>query len=86
VGVRSGELPFVVAAVTDETDVGATQITLRDGMLGVPAAVIAGPGILVLLWIGLQSVGTMAWAPAVTRLRGEDEERPRARGESGRHP
>jgi hypothetical protein len=47
-------------------------LTLSDGVLAVPAALIAGPGLLVLIWIGLQSVGTLAWAPAVKRLRGEN--------------
>jgi len=61
---------FVMAAVTEQTDVGTVEIALRDGMLAVPAAVIAGPGLLVLIWIGLQSVGMLVWAPAVRRLRG----------------
>jgi hypothetical protein len=38
----------------------------------VPAATIAGPGLLLLLLIALQSAGAMAWIPAVRRLRGTD--------------
>ena len=42
----------------------------------VPAATIAGPGLLVLLWLALQAIGAAAWMPSVRRLRGE--ERPEA--------
>lgn len=38
----------------------------------VPAAAIAGPGLLLILLIALQAVGALAWIPAVRRLRGED--------------
>jgi hypothetical protein len=37
----------------------------------VPAASIAVPGLLVLLWVALQMGGALAWIPAVRRLRGE---------------
>jgi hypothetical protein len=37
----------------------------------VPAAVVSVPGVLILLWIGLQALGVLAWIPAVRRLRGE---------------
>jgi Big-like domain-containing protein len=46
----------------------------------VPAATIALPGLLVLIWVVLQAVGAMAWIPAARRLRGEDRARHRARG------
>jgi len=42
----------------------------------IPAATVAGPGLLVLLWLFLQGVGAAAWMPSVRRLRGEDETRP----------
>ena len=45
----------------------------------VPAATIAFPGLLVLLWVALQTAGAAAWMPAVRRLRGEDDPRRRAR-------
>lgn len=38
----------------------------------IPAATIAGPGLLVLLWLCLQAVGAAAWMPSVRRLRGEN--------------
>ena len=50
----------------------------------VPAAAIGAPGLLVLLWVALQTVGTLAWIPSVRRMRGQD--RPAARGRPGRLP
>jgi hypothetical protein len=58
---------------------GAT-VTVADGGLGllgdvgtwsVPAAVVSVPGVLLLVWIGLQALGVLAWIPAVRRLRGQ---------------
>jgi hypothetical protein len=34
--------------------------------------VVGVPGLLVVLWVALQTVGALAWVPAVRRLRGED--------------
>lgn len=66
-------VPITVVGIDNQgADVGMGGLTLSDGVLAVPAALIAGPGLLVLIWIGLQSVGTLAWAPAVKRLRGEN--------------
>ena len=39
----------------------------------VPAAAIAVPGIILLIWLGLQTIGALAWIPAVRRLRGGDD-------------
>jgi hypothetical protein len=50
----------------------------------VPAAAIGAPGLLVLLWVALQTVGTLAWIPSVRRMRGQD--RPAARGGARRLP
>ena len=47
----------------------------------VPAAAIGAPGLLVLLWVGLQTAGTLAWVPFVRRMRGQDDQ---ARGRSRR--
>lgn len=38
----------------------------------VPAGVLGGPGILVILWVALQTGAGMAWLPAARRLRRED--------------
>jgi hypothetical protein len=55
--------------------VGLGAIGLLDGagIWAVPAATIAGPGLLILLFIALQAAGVAAWIPAVRRLRGKDE-------------
>jgi hypothetical protein len=64
-------------------DAGAVELDLGGlGILGgvdvwiVPAATIGVPGLLILIWIGLQAVGAFAWMPAVRRLRGDDEAAP----------
>jgi hypothetical protein len=41
----------------------------------VPAAVMGGPGLLVLLWIALQAVGATVWVPAARRLKDGDASR-----------
>jgi hypothetical protein len=43
----------------------------------VPGAVIAGPGLLVLLWLAIQVAGGMAWLPAARRVRGTEDDRRR---------
>ena len=45
----------------------------------VPAAVMGGPGLLVLLWIALQAAGATAWVPAARRLRDDDRRHRRRR-------
>jgi hypothetical protein len=81
-----GDQGFEMASVTQETAIGMGGLTLRDGILAVPTALIAGPGLLVLIWIGLQSVGTMAWVPAVRRLRGEGSDARPTKQRPGRGP
>jgi hypothetical protein len=41
----------------------------------VPAAAIGAPGLLVLLWVALQTFGTLAWLPSVRRMRGQEQRR-----------
>jgi len=43
----------------------------------VPGALIAGPGLLVLIWLAIQVVAGMVWLPAARRIRGDDRKRPR---------
>lgn len=38
----------------------------------VPAGLLGGPGLLVILWVALQVTAGMAWLPATRRLRGEE--------------
>lgn len=51
---------------------GADVFGLLDGDLVwfVPGAAVGVPGLLVLLWIALQTVGALAWVPAVRRMGG----------------
>lgn len=35
----------------------------------VPAATLGAPGLLILLWVALQTGGALIWTPAVRRLR-----------------
>lgn len=55
-------------------DIGGVDL-FGDAVWAVPAATIAGPGLLVLLWLALQAIGAAAWMPSVRRLRGEQEAR-----------
>ncbi len=72
--------PIIGVARLDATD-RATAVSL--GPLGVidgmgvwviPGAVVGGPGLLVMLWVVIQSGVAAAWMPAVRRLRGSDDE------------
>ena len=62
-------------------DLGIDTVGLLAGfeIWAVPAAVIGGPGFLVLLWIAMQAAGAMAWVPAARRLRNGDVSRARRR-------
>jgi hypothetical protein len=44
----------------------------------VPGAAVGVPGLLVILFVGLQAVGAVAWIPAVRRM-GDDDDRRRHR-------
>jgi hypothetical protein len=61
----SGPGPISVAAFASFTG---------SAVFAVPAAVLGGPGLLILLWVVLQALGTATWIPAVRRLRGRDSE------------
>ena len=64
------------------TPTGSDGLTVAGLGLGglqlwlVPGAVIAGPGLLVLIWLAIQVVAGMVWLPAARRIRGENERRP----------
>jgi hypothetical protein len=62
-------------------DIAGASVGLFGGIeiWAVPAATMAVPGLLVLIWVALQAAGAMAWMPAVRRLRGKDDPRGRAR-------
>ena len=64
---------FPTDAATGEVGVEISGMDLFGGPIwAVPAATIAGPGLLVLLWLVLQAIGAAAWMPSVRRLRGEE--------------
>jgi Bacterial Ig domain len=54
-------------------DVDLSEIGLLAGIevWAVPAATIAVPGLLVLLWVALQTAGAIAWVPAARRFKRE---------------
>jgi hypothetical protein len=58
-------------------EVGLGSIGLLDSatVWAVPAATLAVPGLLLILFVILQAAGALAWVPAVRRLSGNDEER-----------
>ena len=64
-----------VAFDESQLDVGSMEIDLLTGVeiWSVPAATLGVPGILLLVWVGLQAVGALAWIPAVKRLRGDED-------------
>jgi hypothetical protein len=69
---RPGDVRLVEsAAFGEELGVGPFSLLIDAGAWFVPAAVIGGPGLLVILFVALQMAGAAAWIPAVRRLRGE---------------
>jgi len=64
-----------VASDPGEITIGPGTLNVLDGIgtWSVPAAVVGVPGLLVVLWVALQTVGALAWIPAVRRLRGDED-------------
>jgi hypothetical protein len=56
-----------------DTQVGVELLNLLDAdyVWFVPAASVAVPGLLVILFVILQAVGALAWIPAVRRMAEE---------------
>jgi hypothetical protein len=77
----AGGQALTVARTADnpgaDADVGLELLGLLDSgyLWFVPAAPVALPGLLVILWVLLQAVGALAWIPAVRRLSGDDRRR-----------
>jgi len=57
-----------------QLDIGAVDVMAGVEVYAVPAAAIAVPGLVLLIWLGLQAIGALAWIPAVRRLRGRDDQ------------
>lgn len=51
--------------------VGGMELLSGIEVWAIPAATLSVPGLLVLLWVAIQAGGSLAWLPAVRRLRGE---------------
>ena len=71
--------PPTVAFDEQQLALGSMDVDLLGGVeiWSVPAATLGVPGILLIIWVGLQAVGALAWIPAVRRLRGDGEPEPR---------
>jgi uncharacterized membrane-anchored protein len=69
-----------VAFEEPQLELGVGSLALLSGASTwiVPAATMAGPGLIVLLWVALQTGGVSLWIPAARRLRGEERSAPRA--------
>ncbi len=50
-------------------DLGGIGLTGNTIVWAVPAATLGAPGLLILLWVALQTGGAAIWTPAVRRLR-----------------
>ena len=63
----------------DIREVSLGPLGVIDGitMWAIPIAIVGGPGLLVILWVLIQTGVALAWIPAVKRMRGEDDDRPR---------
>lgn len=72
------ELPPRVGFEAGDVQLGLGTLGLMEVAVVwvVPAATIAGPGLLLLIVVALQATGALAWVPAVRRLRGDDEPMP----------
>jgi hypothetical protein len=58
-------------------EVSLGPLGVIDGLAvwAIPGAIIGGPGLLVILWVAIQTGVALAWIPAVKRMRGRDDER-----------
>lgn len=62
----------VFERIGSDVDIATADLMAGAGVYAVPAAALALPGVLILVWLALQTVGALAWIPAVRRLRGRD--------------
>lgn len=56
----------------DEVSLGPLSVVDGITVWAIPGAIVAGPGLLVILWVLLQTGAVLAWIPAVRRMRGKD--------------
>lgn len=75
-GLAIGE-PAGSGGGVGEVSLGALGAIDGISVWAIPGAVVGGPGLLVILWVILQTGAALAWIPAVRRMRGGDVGRPR---------
>ena len=74
----TGAVQMVLTPEQEETGLlalAAASVLAGASVFAVPAAVLGGPGLLIILFVVLQAVGALGWIPAVRRLRSEDSQR-----------
>ena len=79
-GDASGAAPVVLGLGEPEGPEGAVgEVSLGPlgvidgiGVWAIPGAIVGGPGLLVILWVILQTGVALAWIPSVRRMRGRD--------------
>ena len=59
-----------------EVSLGPLGVIDGIAVWAIPGAIVGGPGLLVILWVILQTGVALAWIPAVRRMRGSDGGRP----------
>lgn len=69
-GVRTG------GGATDQLDLPLFGAVGLGELWYVPAVVVAGPGLLVVVWVLLQLAAGAAWLPATRRIRGQERKLP----------
>ncbi len=72
---------FIQVVRPDESDDGTLLSLGLPGIDGlgvwiIPGAVVGGPGLLVIVWVAIQTGVAAAWIPAVRRMRGADPATP----------
>ncbi|HEY8171350.1 MAG TPA: hypothetical protein VIH24_09690 [Candidatus Limnocylindria bacterium] len=74
-GTGAVQVPFRGEEPQGSLSLAAASVLAGVSVFAVPAAVLGGPGLLLILFVALQAVGALGWIPAVRRLRGEDSAR-----------
>jgi hypothetical protein len=66
-----------IASDDPRLEIGSLAVALLAGaeIWSIPAATLGVPGVILIIWVGLQAAGALAWIPAVRRLRGQERGR-----------
>jgi hypothetical protein len=64
-------------AGSDDLNVGGLGTIDAFGLWLVPGTIIAGPGLLAIIWLLIQVLAGMVWLPAARRVRGREDPRRR---------